>query len=1008
MAEPAEYHGGLVAFEGPHDLVSTQLRLLPTSSQIAILPSVKEFLEPESPDEPFEARKFVRRVHNAVTKRRDTALEFLKDSTPKRKRLVFMNGGTPSAQTVCIRAISRNETEGDISKAEAIFNDLVKGGVAGLEDPVNSSGSFLDISEEMSEDPITRAMRAADALDRETANLQPSSDIDLTTPAGRPRPRSMSLPMYSFADTFGDMASFYVFGGQFSEDHIKEEGQVKAATQYHGPTPRLAITNFDELERVSGEGFDSDGKPIVTAPPRSPSCVGEAYERDDVSSSSSPNAPALLDVASPRSDVFSIRSTEPIYIEQASLVRMKSSASSRTLKRSQSISHLHRSNSRYRDTLMRLKPKEQSAAEKSHNEKPSAGHLLLSAEKTAAEKVAEGRPVSVVELIEDAEKRESSAKRVEGPKTIYVKAARPNRGVNKALPPPPPSEKRLRKRRHTKSRSKYVDRGTDAEDVELNETPFRPVLPFYEDLVIHFKDDSPDPILEYMIKAFREGVYPVTLPSSASSGTSTADGDRSTPQTPTWQLAEPEVTQFTSTTKVSTEEYDPFSYQGPTYTAKPVQSFTRTVIRSALPTPAHTPPPTVSESEDKFHDFNAVHGQTAVAMQNSLRSVLNIYFPPKGRGFSQFNFPLLPEMDALWKPIFRDVEPGGSPRKDNRRIDQILAIGAQRGVKKTFVSGVTSQLEKLGTKSSGVSRTGRLDFRYLIANAMQSFTAQPLANQTQDNPFTNSYLLATLIIPHLETFFAAHSEVRFLILDYPPDHLATILALQKLVGVDLMKVAQVIDAQAKEPLPFTHVRGSSLGRISNVSDLASSSSSLQSKGSRSAASTSSRDGLAVSKANLLLTSTATEAEVATFVSTIWKILINISKFYLPEESKKLEESSVKSKRQSGNFSAFPQASMSPPMSPPSSSGRKAANRASGSIRTSARPSSIAETILSRRFKSRRGDRKTVGDAASILTVDMDYESDLDLEERRLMPMFLKKNQVRKGNSRKALKFLGLA
>ncbi|OHE90826.1 hypothetical protein CORC01_13870 [Colletotrichum orchidophilum] len=1007
MAEPAAYHGGLVAFEGPHDLISTQLRLLPTSSQIAILPSVKEFLELESPDEPFEAYKFVRRVHNAVAKRRETALLFLKDSTPKRKRLVFMNGGTPSAQTVCIRAISRNVTEGDISKAEAIFNDLVKGGVAGLDEyPANSRGSFLDTSVETSEDPITRAMRAADALDRETANLQPSSDIDLTTPASRPRPRSMSLPMYSFADTFGDTAPFYVFGGQSHEENAKDDVHPVDSTHLLGPTPRLAITNFDELERVSGEGFDSDGKPIVPAAPRSPSCIGEAYERDDVFSSSSPNPTGLLDVASPRSDVFSIRSTEPIFIEQASLVRMKSSASSRTLKRSQSIGHLGRSSSRYRDTLMRLKPNENFA-----DEKTSAEKLLSerhSAEKTAAEKVAEGRPVSVVELIEDAEKRESSAKRVDGPKTIYVKAARTNKGLNKALPPPPPTEKRARKRKHAKSRSKYVDRGTDAEDFSVNETPFRPVLPFYEDLVIHFKDDSPDPILEYMIKAFREGIYPVALPSPVSPGASTADGNTSTLQTPTWQAAEPEVAQLTSTAKVTTEEYDPFSYQGLTYTAKPVQPFTRTVIRSALPTPAHTPPPTLSESEDKFHDFNAVHGQTAVAMQNSLRSVLNIYFPPKGRGFSQFNFPLLPEMDALWKPIFRDVEPGGSPRKDNRRIDQILAIGSQRGVKKTFVSGVTSQLEKLGTKSSGVSRTGRLDFRYLIANAMQSFTAQPLANQTHDNPFTNSYLLATLIIPHLETFFAAHSEVRFLLLEYPPDHLATILALQKLVGVDLMKVAQVIDAQAKEPLPFTHVRGSSLGRVSTVSDLASSTSSLQSKGSRSGASTSSRDGLAVSKANLLLTSTATETEVATFISTIWKILINISKFYLPEESKKPEDGGIKNKRQSGNFSAFPQASTSPPMSPPSSSGRKTNNGTSGSIRASVRPSSIAETIMSRRFKSRRGDKKTVGDGASILTVDMDYESDLDLEERRLMPMFLKKNQVRKGNSRKALKFLGLA
>ncbi|KAI8219204.1 hypothetical protein K4K53_008423 [Colletotrichum sp. SAR 10_77] len=880
MPEPTKYHGGLVAFEGPIDLVSTQLRLLPTSSQIAILPSVKEFLEPEDPDQPFEARKFVKRVHNAVAKRREAALVFLNESTPKRKRLVFMNGGTPSAQTVCIRAISRNDTNGDISKAEAIFNEIVKGGVAGLDaHPAASRGSFLDTTEDVVEDPITRAMRAADALDRETENLQPNSDIDLTVG----RPRSMSLPLYSYADRFGDTAPFYVFGGQSDEDTVAEEDEAIYAPKTNSPAPRLAITNFDELEKFAALDFNFDNKE-------------------------------------------------------------KNSAASK---------------------------------------KKGADH----------------RRSSVVELIEDAERRDSKAKLVATPKTVYVRPAR----LNKTLPPPPPSPKESEAPEEPENtKNKYVDRGTDAEEIVVKDPTFQPVLPFSEDLVIHFKDDSPDPILEYMIRAFKEGTYPVTLPSSS---TSVTDGDVSAPQTPTWQAGESQVADFTPAKSVHADEYDPFSYRGSGYKPKQLHPVSTTVTTSTLPTPAATPPPTVSEPEDKFHDFNTVHCQTAVAMQNSLRSVLNIYFPPKARGFSQFNFPLLPEMDGLWKPIFRDVDPGGSPRKNDHRIDQILAIGSQKGVKKTFVSSITSQLEKLGTKSNGISRTGKLDFRYLIATAMQSFTAQPLANQTHDNPFTNSYLLATLIVPHLETYFAAHSEVRFLLLDYPPDHLATVLALQKLVGVDLMKVAQVIDADAKEPFPFTHVRGGSVGRISNKSDLASSSGSLQSKGSNTGASSSSRDGMAVSKANFLLTSKATDSEISTFMSTVWKILINVSKFYLPEEGFNPED-----KR---NFSPFPQPNqppVSPPMSPPSSDSRRMGKR-SASIKTSGRPSSIADTIKTRRIKSRRADKKILGDGASVLTVDVDYESDLDLEERRLMPMFMKKSPQQsrnKGNSRKALKFLGLA
>ncbi|KAK2057578.1 hypothetical protein LY76DRAFT_594060 [Colletotrichum caudatum] len=966
MAGPAKYHGALVAFEGPGDLVSTQLRLLPTSTQITLLPSVKEYLEPDNPEEPFEARKFVKRVHDAVSKRREVALAFLKGSTYRRKRLVFMNGGTPSAQTVCIRAISQNVTQGDISKAEAIFNELVKGGAERLaQHPASVGDSFLDTSDDIIEDPITRAMRAADALDRETENLQPSSDIDLTTSIARPR--SLSLPLFCFADTYGDTAPFYVFGGLCQDAFTGDEGRPRETSRHHDSTLGLAVTAFDER---SGSRFNHESYLTVSGPPRSPSCIGETYQRRDVSSPPSPNPSTTLGVATPRSDVFSIRSTEPIFIEEASLVRMRSSASTHNLRRSKSNGQLTRTGSRYRDTLVRLRNKKGLA------------------EAATADNLENARSVSGPVLFQDAAQRESKAKIAEGPKTVYV------RPPGTDHPGPPPMEELVW--HHRRITNRYVDRGTDAKVAGENEDASLPVLPFHEDLVIHFKDENPDPILEYIIKSLKEGACPASVPSGTSRNTSLADGDSSAPNTPPMPTNEPTTKVSTPAIAVSGDEYDPYFYDDNVLARKHPLSAPRSMTVSALPTPAHTPPPTMSESEDKFHDFKAVQGQTAVAVQNSLRSVLNIYFPPSGRGYSQFSFPLLPEMESLWKPIFRDTEMGESLGKDSRRIDLLLAIGAQRGVKKPFVSAVVSQLEKLGSKSNGVCRNGRLDFRYLIANAMQSFTAQPLAKQTHDNPFNNSYFLATLIVPHLETYFAAHSEVRFLLLDYPPDHLATILALQKLIGVDLVKVAQVIDAAAKEPLPFTHARGGSL-------DFASSSSSVQSKDSKAAAPASSRDGLAVSKANLLLASTATDAEVATFVSTVRTLLINSSKFYVPEKgSKNL------GKLRTRNHSPITQQTMSPPISPLSIRSRKHIRTAS-SARSSPRTSSITDNIMVRRLKSRTGDKKSgVGDEASLMTVDMEFESDLDLEERRLMPMFLKKNRTRKGNSRKALKFLGLA
>ena len=45
---------------------------------------------------------------------------------------------------------------------------------------------------------------------------------------------------------------------------------------------------------------------------------------------------------------------------------------------------------------------------------------------------------------------------------------------------------------------------------------------------------------------------------------------------------------------------------------------------------------------------------------------------------------------------------------------------------------------------------------------------------------------------------------------------------------------------------------------------------------------------------------------------------------------------------------------------------------------------------------------------SMYTFDPTEDSDYDVEEKRLMPLFLQKPKKRKGDSRKALKFLGLA
>ncbi|ROT42346.1 hypothetical protein SODALDRAFT_13209 [Sodiomyces alkalinus F11] len=995
MPEPVAYHGGLVALEGAADIIATQLRLLPTSPQISILPPIQNYLDEAGTDELFDAEKFIKRIHHALIARNEAALSFLKDSTPSNKRLVFMNGGTPSAHALCIKAISEHETDGDVSQAQFLFNRLAKHGLSGLDDDFvhrrgRSSYQYLEISDL---DPTLKAMRAADALDRRTANLQPSTDIDLTIAT---RSRSMSLPMCSYDDRFGDAAPFYVFGLKPDPDASDDQEAIGTPGVM---APRLAVESADQ---PSTEGADWPTSFLFSRytgfPPGSPSCAGEAYDSFFSVPPSTPPANPLIDMLSPRSD-FSVHSSDPLVLGRASVIHMRPVTRKPTLMRTKSLDRLYRDGIQSYDDVAHFQAEPAIAQREAYHHDGHPYSYLQEASRT----------------LESTSLTPSCHAR---PRSLWAHS----NCVPFTLSPVPPMKK--------KQKTAYVDRGTDADDLLQPEPPFQAVLPFTEDLVIHLKDAKLDHTLDSIIRAFKSGTYPLRPPETSDPASRYEDeDDLSGPDTPVSPMTGSVATanngrviepQLTPLKAIETDEYDPFAYQSPPLQSAKLFHVAHLMRTPALPTPSQplSSPASSPEQRGKFCDCDITICKTAVAIQNALRSILNLYFPPDDHGYHHFHFSLLPEMGGgLWKPVFRDADPG-SPRTDHRRIDQVLAIGSQRGIKKSYLSGISNQLEKLGKKSGEVSRSGRLDFRYLVANAMQAFTAQPLAHQTHDNPFTNSYLLATLIIPHLETYFVTHSEVRFLLLEYPPDHLPTVLALQNLIGVDLMKVAQVVDSNADEPLPFTHIRGGSLGRVSNDSSRPGSAASHAQRSTPSPPPSAAPENVSISKANFLLTATATDTEITTFISTIRNLLIEVSRFYAPEDTSKSKVAKRTPAPLSPAFSPFPSLGLNspplspPPVSPPPPVGRTTTLRPPSPALSYKAPS-IAETVRTTRSgRSRQGRlyrlSNTPENRNSIDTLDLEDDSDCDMEERRLMPIYPGKPPVQKGNSRKALRFLGLA
>ncbi|KAH6604914.1 hypothetical protein Trco_006621 [Trichoderma cornu-damae] len=940
-----EAYGSIVAFEGHPDVVSTQLRLLPTSPQILILPAVQCYIASDDSEQAFEVRAYVRKVHDALTTRHDAARCFLQGATTSNKRLAFLNGGTPSAQALCIKAIMKHETGGDRVEAEAVYAKLAKDGLAGLEAKsrihgrASSGGDEATLDDEL-HDPITRAMRAADALDRQTANLQPCDMLDLTMTT---RPRSLSLPLYGYSDGFGDAAPFFLFGA-----HVEDEDDEDDAPLAPG-APTFAIVDYNQPSKRT----PPDSVDLVPASPSG--AVRQAAQ-------SSLGVTRDTEMLSPTSETFNLRTNDAAVCgEPTTLDTRKSVSSARgALPRVKSLDRIYPVSAKLRDLCI-----------------PGASAEM------GAETCIPRRSKSFVAV--DVEqpptiRRLSYIDR----RTVLCKGRRPT-----VMMDPAPLDK--------KARQGHAHLGTDiATPVEV---PFRPILPWAEDLVVHFKDETPNLLLSSTIKAFKSGRFPV-LSSSAtvavcSKNASAAMTSRHEPRA--LDRGPSKISHETSVLSTTDDDYDPFSH---TLSGHPpaAEQIVPTVNVVGPPTPTRTPPPDTAK-EDKFHEFEIAAGQTAVAIQNSLRSVLSIYFPPEAEGYRQFQFSLLPEFDGLWKPVFRESESRGSQRESDRRVDHILAIGSQQGVDKVYSSGIIKQLETIGTKSSDrQGRSGRVDFRYLLANAMQAFTALPLTNQTSDNPFANSYLLATLLIPHLETYLALHSEIRYLLLEYPPEHLPTVLALQKLIGVDLIKVAQIVDSSNKDRLPFTQIGGPSVGakpdaKTPNLSPRSSNS------------------DVTVSNANFLLTSTATTKEIAKFVSTVWNIQIEDGDSEPSPQQKALPNKKPRPAPLDASFTKYPLSSSSSRSGPsPTSAGISSSPE---SLTLSSRPQSFtdniktpkSDTVCSPSFSRRRLFRS---DSASMTTFDHGSDdSELDLEERRLMPMFMK-TMERQGNTRKALKFLGLA
>jgi len=164
VAEAKEGQAGrLITLEGDSDIISCQLRLLPPSPKIMILPNLLDQLGSESETDAFNARAFILSFQKVIMQRTEVARSFLRYSTMDQPRLCFMVHGSTRARAICISKISQKISNGNVAEAEFIFDEIVKDGVAGLaerNEAIEAVPVYRQLEGENNETEISGEVRA--------------------------------------------------------------------------------------------------------------------------------------------------------------------------------------------------------------------------------------------------------------------------------------------------------------------------------------------------------------------------------------------------------------------------------------------------------------------------------------------------------------------------------------------------------------------------------------------------------------------------------------------------------------------------------------------------------------------------------------------------------------------------------------------------------------------------------------------------------------------------------
>ena len=738
---------GLVSLDGNTSIISIQLRLLPPSPKVLILPPLSTVVQQPEGDVPFDARAFVRHVHKALSTRLELARSFLQSSSSTQPRLVFMNGGSISALTTCIAAIREKVTNGNIQEAEELFNAIAKGGVAGLvregETVDGHEGNNAHISKAVKGEIFFKARdtrspsttshishiapsvtEAADFIDRLIDSLQKplpnlpveGENVNMTNSSEHTRIMTTPVP----PDVPRLRSRFWTDEQVIpkTEQVIKEASrgrklghEGKRGNQDYLPclhyTSTESSTYTDAIMYQERTDFDGDN---LSAQPERPA-----------------SAPSSHGLAKQNEYSYSYVGGKP---------------NRHVVKKAKSVDYLHSRNAH--PSSLDIGPRKLKLGTFS----PFTFSPLLMSE------------TSSITASESSDLSESfgSLDSLPGTTLRALETIHENSSPLKAVPSDPPRA--------------FIDRGTytgDSNDSEKvsNASPdtadlkepalFEPVFAMVEDLVIHFKDGGGNEVLESVVQSYKNGSYPIadnnvpqvpTTPTSSASlfssnGTSLSDASHTSADTDEdWPSGAAEIEPEKIKARPSKEEYSDVSLEsssevsmdsppdspsvypsdensiarsnGPSNrkplwpkkenTGNTVHSILKPRLQIPVTNP-ESPPELVTDAVQRIYELSDISTTNTVTLQDSFRGVLKIRYPPETTHYKQHIFAL--ENDRFWKPVFRMDARNES---EGRTVDQIIAIGYEDGVEKALYKEVIEQFDRLGTSTTGV-KASKLDIR---------------------------------------------------------------------------------------------------------------------------------------------------------------------------------------------------------------------------------------------------------------------------------------------------------